>query len=265
MAFIEPLYKYDIATLKKYGSNYKLSLHNCIRTSGLECDIKRSKKGTVNNHKLANNISRAKNKVFEYAICNDWKYFATLTIDKDKFNRYQLKDFYKSFGIFIQNINRDYSCKIAYLIIPEQHKDGAWHLHGLFNDLPLELLKSFTKDMHLPYYILNKLNSNEEIFYFEKYSNKFGFCYLEPIKDIERTAKYITKYITKDLQNSIEELGGHLYYCSKNLNVANEVCRGQISMPINEPDFENEYVKIKWFNSAEEGLKFFDKGGDFSA
>lgn len=260
MPFKEPLYKPDVATLKYNGTNgYKITLHRMLRTSGLECDIKRSPKCSINDSKLENNISRAKSKVFQYASCNDWQHFATLTIDKAKFNRYSLKEFYKKFSVFIQNLNRDYNCSIAYLLIPEQHKDGAWHLHGLFSNIPECLLDDFTLDMHLPNYILGKLHNGLKVYNLRKYSEMFGFCHFEPIIDVKRVASYITKYITKDLHKSVTELGGHLYYHSKGLSVAETILKGTLAVPLDSPDFENEYVKIKNVDSFENALKYFIK------
>ena len=266
MPLREPLYKSDIAILKKLGDNYKLTLCHTLRTAGLEYDIKHShtQKGSVNSSKLSNNISRARSIVFELASCNKWEYFVTLTIDKAKYDRYQLKEFYKAFGIFIQNLNRDNNCKVQYLLIPEQHVDGAWHLHGLFNDIPKSLLKQFTADMHVPYYILDKVNANHELYYLESYQKRFGFCHFEPIKDINRISSYITKYITKDLEKSVNELGGHLYYRSRKLKRAELVQKGRLIAPIIEPDFENDYVKIKWFNSVESALTLFEERGAVS-
>ncbi len=260
MPFKDKLYKHDIATLKEYGSNgYKLTLHKALRTSGLEYKIVRSPKGSVNTSKLDNNISRAKAKVFEYASCNDWQFFATLTIDKSKFDRYSLNEFYKKFSIFIQNLNRDNSCKIKYVLLPEQHKDGAWHLHGLFSDIPRHLLCTFSLKERLPNYILQKLRNNQIIYYLKNYSEKFGFCCFEPIIDKKRVASYITKYITKDLQKTVQELGGHLYYCSKGLNTAKLIIKDYLSIPLESPDYVNDYVKIKHFETLKNALSYFGK------
>lgn len=46
------------------------------------------------------------------------------------------------------------------------------------------------------------------------YQEKFGFCSLAHIKDPERAAGYITKYVSKDLARCISDYGAHMYRCS---------------------------------------------------
>lgn len=41
-------------------------------------------------NKLDNSFSRARNMVLQYALCNPWDYFFTGTIDRAKFNRFDL-------------------------------------------------------------------------------------------------------------------------------------------------------------------------------
>lgn len=43
-----------------------------------------------NDTKLANNYSRARSMILQYALCNPWDYFFTGTLDRTKYNRYQL-------------------------------------------------------------------------------------------------------------------------------------------------------------------------------
>lgn len=234
MKHFESVSKYvsDVAILKKYNeSTYKLTLCRLLRNKGFE-DSKRVRVKGVNDKKLSNNISRAKSKVLEYALCNEFEYFVTLTISKDKHNRYDLKAYYKSFSKFLNNYNYRHGVKVQYLLIPEKHKDGAWHLHGLIKGLPQQHLKK-----------------NEHGYLdWPHYRDKFGYISLDPVRSIARVSCYITKYINKDLENSVEELGAHLYYVSKGLKKAEEIKRGTLladSIPYY--DFENEYVKIRWF------------------
>ena len=69
----------------------------------------------------------------EYALCNNWEYFVTLTIDKKKQDRYNLQNYIHDLGVWIGNYNKKYNTKLKYLLIPEKHKDGAIHCHGLFS------------------------------------------------------------------------------------------------------------------------------------
>lgn len=240
----EPLYLQNQAKFKIYGKSlYKLIRFNSLRNSNVDAEITYNPKGTVNDEKLDNNISRARSKVKELVLCNDWQYFSTFTIDKLKFDRYNLEAYHKSFSQWIRNYNRKYGCNIKYITIPEQHQDGAWHEHGFILGIPFEHLRLFTLDEKLPYYIRNKIKQGEKIYNWDAYSNKFGFCDFEPIKSLDAAANYIMKYITKDLSKSVKDINAHMYYSSKGLNKAELIKKGSISANI-EPDFENDYIKI---------------------
>lgn len=224
----------DFVSLKKYNDNvYKLTYFKTpIRQKGFEINEKRVV--GVNDVKLENNISRAKNKVMEYGLCNEFKYFITLTIDPKKYDRYDLRTYYKDFTQFLRNYNRLYNTKVEYVLVPEQHKDGAWHMHGLVKGI---LEKHLVKNEHG---YLDWLH----------YRKKFGWVSLDPIRDLGAVSKYITKYIKKSMDTSVERLNAHLYYNSKGLKVATEIKRGTLladSIPYY--DFENDYVKIRWYNS----------------
>lgn len=214
--------------------------------------------------KLANNIIRAKAHIYELAICNDWDYFCTFTIDKTKYDRYDLRKFHIDFTRMIRNLNRKDGYNIKYLLIPEMHKDGAWHMHGLLSGLPDQEVRAFDKKEHLPLYIIEKLINNESIFSWSRYQNKFGFCDLENIKDIHKVSAYITKYISKELSNTITECNAHMYYASQKLKRAEVVERGFLED--NETDgfeyqFENDYVKTAWITEEEYNFlqDFIDK------
>lgn len=151
-------YEYGVAVLKKYGSKYKLTVHNVLRQKGWESeDCPQSKKGEVNSAKLLSNLSRTRNTIFELAMCNEWDLFCTFTLDKTKYDRYNLDSFRKDFTHMIRYLREKYKSKIDYLLIPERHKDGAWHMHGFIKGLPSEELREFTLNESLPPYIHNKL------------------------------------------------------------------------------------------------------------
>lgn len=227
-------YENDVVTLKNYGNKkIKLTLHRLYRNSGLEVEHKYIPKNSINDSKLENNLSRAKNKVFELAICNDWNYFVTLTIDPLKYDRTDLNAYKKQLSQWIRNYNKKYDCNIKYLLIPELHKDGcSWHMHGLIRGVPPDKLS---------------VNNNNYLDWID-YKLKFGYISLDKIRNEEACCKYITKYITKDLQRSVTDLGAHLYYCSQGLKKAETIKKGHLKRPFEMPDFENEYVKVKYYD-----------------
>lgn len=139
-----------------------------------------------------------------------------------------------------------------YSIVPEQHKDGSWHFHGLVNGLPECELHQFVIGDKMGKKIADKVKKGETVYNWLSYSEKFGFCSLEPIKDIERCGVYITKYLTKDINamKSVRELGEHLYFHSKGLNKALVLKKGYC-FDIPTPDYINEYVAVSWHDYSE--------------
>lgn len=208
---------YGVLTVRQFGSKYKVIWLKSVRQKGYElaefCDDPDKPSGqdkkepsVRNDCKLANNISRARSKVFEYAFCNDWDYYITLTINPVKFDRYDLGTYIKALGKFINNYNTVHHSRIRYILIPESHKDGAWHMHGLVSGILPKHLETNSKGyLDFPLYV-----------------KRFGFCSLGRIKSYEAVSKYITKYITKSFASA--NPGQPLYYCSKGLNRSSVVC-----------------------------------------
>lgn len=237
MALKERKYLYDVAVLKTYGNRSKITLHKVLRNKGVEDTSERKifVRGSVNDDKMLESIIRAKSKIFEYAICNDWDYFITLTIDGKKYDRTNLKDYYKTFAQWLRDYQKKYKITIKYLLVPELHSDNkSWHMHGLIYGLPYEHLQE---------------NSNGYLDWLP-YQKKFGYCSIDFIKDKNRVASYITKYVSKGMteQKGVTELNQKLYYCSKGLKTAVEIKRGRLICEMNDPNFENEFVKLKWFD-----------------
>ena len=208
--------------------------------------------------RLAASISRTKSRIYELAMCNEFPLFCTFTVDKEKVkDRYNLAELQKRFSQYIRNLNRGREKKIKYLLIPEKHKDGAWHLHGFVDGLCYSDLREFTLEEHLPYRIRKMLKNGEKVYNWDGYSEKFGYFTATEVKNKDAASAYICKYVTKDIAHQSRESGGHLYFASQGLkrretlikdsiDEANEVVKCPFAD--NEWDFENEYVKIKWID-----------------
>lgn len=238
--FQDSLYSFNIAVVTKYhDSLYKVTNHNCLINSGLDVGNDRaySEKGTVNDEKLANNISRAKRSIREYALCNEWDYFITLTQDQLKVgDRYDLDQYIKDLGVWLRNRYYPRGIKIDYLLIPEKHQDGAWHIHGLIRGLPDD-----------------EIEPNEFGYLdWQAYRDKFGWCSLGRIKDKNKIASYIVKYISKDLSDS-RELEKKLYYCSRGLKKA-QIIKKETLPPDSSfsPSYENDFCQMAFYKSVED-------------
>ena len=247
----ESKYDINVAILREYKPYlHKLTLCRAIRKKGFETEI--VPKGSVNDDKLDNNISRARAKIFEYASCNEWQWFSTFTLDSKKYNRNDLEKFRKDFSLFIRRYNKKSGLQVKYLVIPETHKDGAWHMHGLLMGLPDEHIRLFTLQEKLPTYIREKLSEGQQVYDWGAYRDKFGYTNLEPIRNLEACSKYVTKYISKSIATDIKATGAHLYYNSQGLKTSKVIAKGQLNCELNCPDYENDWVKVKWIKDLDE-------------
>lgn len=213
---------------------------------------KEKKKG---NKKMLESIIRSKRMLFEYAMSNEWDWYVTFTIDPSKYDRTNLKKFYTDFSQDIRNHFRRKHCEnVQYVFVPELHKDRkSWHIHGLISGLNKKHLELFQLSDKLPDYIRDGLKDGKELYYCSLIRNKFGFCIFEPVRSSEACAKYITKYITKDLERCVTEVGCKSYYASRGLNKAEVVYRGYSDSLVY--DFKNEYCSKATFAYSDETLK----------
>ena len=204
-------------------------------------------------------VSRARARVFELAMCNEFTHFCTFTQSGEMRDRFDLKAFRKDFSQFVRDENKKHPGRpIKYLLIPEQHMHsrkaadvGAWHMYGLLSGLTYDDLRLFTLREKLPQNIRKVLKNGEKVYNWERYSKKFGFFTCSEIVSQEGCAKYITKYITKDLNTQQRAAGEHLFFASQGLKGRETVLKNEANCPFTEWDFENEYVKIKWLSLSE--------------
>ncbi len=125
-------------------------------------------------------VCRAKRSVLELGLCNEWKYFCTFTLDPQKYNRYNLKAWYKDFSQFIRDQRKKYHVSLKYLLVPEMHVDGAWHMHGLLSDAPP--LVSFRDRACRGEKLPDRLR-NSEYCSWADYECRFGFNSLSRVID----------------------------------------------------------------------------------
>lgn len=237
-------YNYDVFTVKQLGEHkMKIAYLHAIRETGWEQDDEQGKKprAIVNDDKLANHLTRAKSTVRELVLCNPWDYWCTFTISAEKYNRHDLKSYFLDFAEFLHNYNRrcTESEKVRYLLIPERHKDGAWHMHGFIRGIR-------SKDLYT--------NANGYLTW-KQYEEKFGFISMSVVKDLDRASSYILKYMTKDSKKNVTDRNAHTYYASKGLNRAKEVYRGHAvftgSWDWEDPD---GFCKVKTIDTRYENI-----------
>lgn len=171
---------------------------------------------------LYKSLYRTRSKIFDYANSNKWEWFVTFTFDSEKVDRFNYLEISKKFSKWLTNMRFQYCPDMKYLVVPELHKNGAYHFHGLFSDCVSldfscavdnrEFLKSgkinrnFGKDF--------KING-EQIYNIKKY--KLGFSYCMKVRDTKKISNYIVKYITKEFVSSVKNR--KRYWNSQNLQL----------------------------------------------
>ncbi len=130
--------------------------------------------------------ARARKQLFDYVACNPFDYFITLTQDAAKVgDRYDYKEAVYRLGVWLDNRVRRNGLK--YVIVPEKHKDGAIHWHGLVTQNGIKLADSGHKD-----------KAGRKIYNIVNW--RFGFTTAVKLDgNYSRVAGYVTKYIKKDM------------------------------------------------------------------
>lgn len=188
-------------------------------------------------------LKRTRKKVYDYARSNDWDWFVTLTFDKNKVDRYSYDDCVKKLSSWLKVIGRRNS-GMWYLVVPERHKDGAWHFHGLFGGLSeSELVWSGR-------YVIRKVKgdkrvkfvrSKDKIYQLGKY--RLGWSTATIVKNKDKVTGYITKYITKDMMEGLPSR--KRYWVSRNLQ-----------LPVEERYLLDEWDKFILSDEKEEDARY---------
>lgn len=204
-------------------NNFRIVKIKSCRNSGFEEIKKKNSFIDVNSEEIKRqSLSRTKRNIRELALCNDFEYFATFTVNSEKCDRYSLNDVQDKLKKVLHKIKRN-NKDFAFLIITEKHKDGAFHFHGLIKGI---------SDL----YVNNNGYLSSKIFY-----NELGFNSFSKIKDYTKCCNYITKYITKDC---IKNSHNQIYICSRGLKKATKEEFTNIDFI---PTFTNDFVEIKDF------------------
>lgn len=187
------LYNVRVKTYPDGTRQYMYSEKAKLRDYEIE---ERKSTGEHVERKEKENNKRAVQKVFDLARSNRFDWFITLTFDPKKVDRYSYDDCADAMKRFTKML-----CKAdnTWLIVPEQHEDGAFHFHGLIGG-------------HL-----NLSHFKDDIYNLDDYD--FGFTTAMPIKDPKRVATYIAKYLTKEI--SVPK-GRKRYWASRSLNKPTE-------------------------------------------
>lgn len=87
-------------------------------------------------------MRRARAKLRRLALSNEFDFFVTLTLDKERIDRYDPKAIMQKVNRWLDNMVRRHG--LRYILVPERHKDGAIHFHGFFAGEGLKAVDSGT-------------------------------------------------------------------------------------------------------------------------
>ena len=198
---------------------------------------------------------RTINSIYDIARCNEWEWFLTFTFAPDKVkDRYDYAELSKALTFWLNNVRKRKCPNMVYLVVPEQHKDGAWHFHGLFRNIEgLTLV-----DSGIQY------DENRNIYNVQDF--KLGFTTALHCDGDPRVSSYLTKYITKELCAATPNM--RRYWASKNCERPTEefvILEGDYLEKVQElfvgsdhlKSVENEFQKVTYFEYKKlpEGLE----------
>ena len=135
--------------------------------------------------------------------CSLWEYFVTFTFNSQQVDRYNFDETSRLVRQYLRNQRRN-APALRYLVVPEQHKDGAFHFHALISNTGnIEFADSG-----------KKTRDKKIIYNLAKW--KYGFTTAIEVYNTHGASKYLAKYISKELCDLTK--GKHRYFVSNNLD-----------------------------------------------
>lgn len=156
-------------------------------------------------HSLHSAQSRAIQKIYHIARSIKWEWFITLTFNPDKVDSFDYDSCVKAVKNWLDYVRR-HTEEFQYIIVPEKHKSGRFHFHGLCN--------GFAEDHMTDSGLIDC--AGRVIYNIDNYN--YGFTTATKIGESERAVSYLGKYVTKDVMSSTE--GRKRYWASKNIPLA---------------------------------------------
>lgn len=154
-------------------------------------------------HSAESSVARTKNSIYQLARSCRWEYFVTLTFDPKVVDSSDYDDVVAKLGNWLSNVKKRVCPDLTYILVPELHKKGNFHFHGLFKNCDgLEFVDSGYR-------------TNQDAVIYNIASYRLGFTTATKIVDSSKACGYFTKYITKDL--CCVTKNKRRYWASKNI------------------------------------------------
>lgn len=144
-----------------------------------------------NFRKQLDNMKRAKQKVYDIARSNLFTHFITLTFDPKKVDSFSYECCVDNLESFTKMLRRN-DC--TYILVPEKHESGRFHFHGLITLGSLKLTRA------TDFYTSEPMSDKQGRPIFNLPQYHLGHSTATEISDPAKTASYLSKYLTKELQ-----------------------------------------------------------------
>lgn len=192
-------------------------------------------------------LSRTVNKVYYLARSNIWEWFFTLTFDPLKVDSFNYGEVTSKLSKWLNNLRSRYAPDLKYLFVPEQHKSGRWHFHGLVSNTGnIQFCDSGRRSRGLVIYNVGQY--------------RLGFSTATEIQNVSKSTYYITKYFTKDLISVTKNK--KRYWASKNLHQAPMTdCYYEIGEHYNIADQFNNVRYAKHYDLGFQQVDYIDIDG----
>ena len=208
------LFGYSYNTkIKIYNDNtFKVKYTSYSIVKGLPKLKKKSSKSSISleakEHLQRQYLKFTRQQILDLALNNQdkWEYFLTLTFSDSELGGYSHEKAIRKLcnWLIVQRRNNP---NMYYLIVPEFHKSGRLHFHGLVGNVPKwQLEKARNKGR------LIRVNG-KQIYNLINYT--LGFSTISFIEDKQKVANYICKYVTKEL---IDLKNKKRYWYSRNIS-----------------------------------------------
>ena len=191
---------------------------------------------------------------------NHWDYWVTLTFDKSLVGGLAMRSEWrtvKAVLTWLQMYNANHDSSIRYMLVPDLHADGAFHLHGLLSGVPSRLIAWWTVDNAPTARIRERIRSGVPCGSFVPYSARFGFSRIEPLRNAGAAGHYLSSHYLgglDKLQALSDRLGAehNFVFHSKGLN------RWKTSRVSDVPSSDGFLDVRFWADSLRDSFSFRD-------
>ncbi len=161
------------------------------------------------------NLYKSKQKlidlVYHNALVSSWEYFVTLTFDPKIVDSLDYECVSKALAKWIDNMKHQ-NPNMSYILVPELHKSGRIHWHGVFKSVPNWKLEPARNEN------TGRLIYKNGVKIYNLVNYKYGHTTVSEIQNQEAVSVYCSKYMTKDM---IDLDYKKRYWSSRNLEKPN--------------------------------------------